>query len=207
MRSQFLLCQSHLAVAHLLWQQFVQPGDIVVDATCGNGHDALVLAKMALQKDPKDSSNLFSGKLLCFDIQQAAIDATKMQLVDFQSQTTYYCMCHSNIASQLQVIQNQHDTKAKLIVYNLGYLPGGDKSLTTNHTTTIESIESVLECICPGGAISITLYPGHYEGSIEEEVVIAFSQTLDPKKWNVTSLQWTNRRAHPRLLLLQKALS
>ena len=56
----------------------------------------------------------------------------------------------------------------KLIVYNLGYLPGSDKLLTTKTSSTLLSVEKALSLIAPNGAISITCYPGHEEGKKEE---------------------------------------
>ena len=39
--------QSHLTLAHALWRSTVRPGDVVVDATAGRGHDTAVLAELA----------------------------------------------------------------------------------------------------------------------------------------------------------------
>ena len=36
---------SHLGLAHSIWGQVLRPGSVVVDATCGNGHGALAIAK------------------------------------------------------------------------------------------------------------------------------------------------------------------
>lgn len=47
--------------------------------------------------------------------------------------------------------------------YNLGWLPGGDKSITTNLEDTIASIDSAKRLIKSGGMISVMLYAGHTE--------------------------------------------
>ena len=59
----------HTLNAHRLWNSIIRAGDTVIDATCGNGHDSLVLAKQTLTKT--------SGHLYCIDIQQSAILSTQ----------------------------------------------------------------------------------------------------------------------------------
>ena len=189
MRARFSLFQGHIDLAHSFWKKIVSPGDTVVDATCGNGFDSLILAKLALHNN--------QGHLFCFDIQNQAIEATKGKLKEYP-QVTYIHGSHSTIKEVLQ------DTQAKLIVYNLGYLPGAAKSITTKHTSTLESIEKALLCLCPGGVISITCYPGHDEGKIEESVIMQFCKSLSPANWGVSSHSWPNRNNHPHLIFIQK---
>lgn len=178
----------HIQLAHTFWKQLVHMDDTVVDATCGNGYDSHVLAKLGV------------GKLFCFDIQERAIVITKTRLEGYLERVTFVHGSHSTLKEALQGLQ------PKLIVYNLGYLPGGDKSLTTELASTIESLHSAIECIAPGGAISITCYPGHKEGKIEEAAVVRFCQDLAPKEWTVSSHSWLNRSNHPHLIFIQKSL-
>jgi len=194
-RSQFPLFQSHLDLAHRYWQEIIRPGDHVVDATCGNGHDTLALAKMAITPE--------KGRVTAIDIQPNAIEATK-KLVQTQlsyeitSRIDFVTGCHS-------FLENQFPRQSiKLIVYNLGYLPGTDKSLTTNVHTTWQSIQEALELIAYGGAISVTCYPGHPEGKLEEDYLIQQVALLDPKEWSCCHHRWLNRRSSPSLLLLQR---
>lgn len=193
MRPQFALFQSHLDLAHNFWKKIIQPGDSVVDATLGNGYDALVLAKLA------------SGILYGFDIQKVAINATKERLAsaldtEAMQKVRLYELCHSKIA---EIVPKE---SVKLIVYNLGYLPGQDKSLTTKKDTTVLSIQESLNLILPGGLISITCYPGHEAGLIEDEAVTRFCETLDPKVWNASSHRFLNRKLHPHVICLQKQM-
>jgi len=189
MRHQFSLFQSHLDLAHKLCKELVCPGDIVCDATCGNGNDAYFLATLALQ-DPK-------GKLFCFDIQEKAIEKTEEKLKSFLNQVVFIHDCHSTIS--------EHVKEAKCIMYNLGYLPGSDKSITTICNTTLTSIQAAFGCLKPGGALFITCYPGHDEGKRETDKVLALCQTLDPKLWSVCCHTWQNRSAAPQLVIVQKA--
>jgi hypothetical protein len=197
MRPKFSLFQSHLDLAHDLWARCIFPGDTVVDATLGNGYDSLFLSKLALKDD--------SGKFYAFDIQKKAHIASQERLKaelspSKYSRISFHEICHSRIGEVVPA------NSAKLIVYNLGYLPGEDKSLTTQSESTLLSLTSSLSLISPGGLISITCYPGHEAGLIEEERLVAFCAELDPKVWNVSSHRFLNRRLHPHLLLLQKAL-
>ena len=190
MRPQFSLFQSHLDLAHELWKGHVLPGDTVVDATLGNGHDALFLARLALRDE--------SGTLFAFDIQKrahtASLERLKQSLTPSQmSKISFHEMCHSRIGEVVPV------GSAKLIVYNLGYLPGEDKSVTTKEESTLLSLASSLNLITSSGLISITCYPGHAAGRIEEQAVTSFCERLDPKVWNVSSHRFLNRREHPHL--------
>lgn len=182
---------SHLDIAHTFWQKIVCHGDTVIDATAGNGHDSLFLASLALG----DSG----GKLIALDIQKSAIDNTKCRLKDFpEKQISLYEMCHSRLKEVAA------PESVKLIAFNLGYLPGGDKSLTTRTLSTLAAIKAALDLIIPGGLVSITCYPGHAEGLVEENAILPFCQALDPKVWSVSSHTFINRTRHPHLILLQR---
>jgi len=193
----FPLFQSHLDLAHSYWKSIILPGDCVVDATCGNGHDTLFIAQLALNEEKK-------GLVIAIDTQKQAIEATRERLATSLSSellpsVSFINQCHSQFPDDLP------KESVKLIVYNLGYLPGGDKSLTTQNKTTLESLAQALTLICRGGAISITCYPGHPEGKVEEQLILEFISTLDPKKWNCCHHRWMNRKQSPSLLLIQRS--
>ena len=69
MRPTFSLFQSHIDLAHCLWKRLISPEDIVIDATCGNGHDALLLSTLAHR-----------GTIHLFDIQPQAIENSYQRL-------------------------------------------------------------------------------------------------------------------------------
>lgn len=196
MRTQYPLFQSHLDLAHHYWQLLLSPGDIAIDATCGNGHDTLKLAQLILQPE--------AGKLYACDIQAPAIETTRHYLLSHLSpqqfnRTEFILGCHSQFPPSIQ------SGVVKLVVYNLGYLPGSIKEFTTLVATTLKSIEQAQELLMPGGAISITCYPGHPEGAAEEEALLAYVSQLSPMEWSCCHHRWLNRRQSPSLLLLQKA--
>lgn len=147
----------HIKKAHSLWKGIVQPADTVIDATCGNGHDSLILSTLVPE-----------GTLYVFDIQKEALEKTKEKLTH-----THYIPIHGSHAQFPPEIQKG---SVRLIVYNLGYLPGGDKSITTLTESTLESIQNALPLLTPDGILSITLYPGHPEGFCESQAVLEFAK-------------------------------
>lgn len=197
MYARYPLFHSHLDLAHKQWQLIVRPGDIVIDATCGNGHDSLVLARLALTEE--------SGSLIAIDLQQEAIDAAKerlaRELTSAQfSRVEFHIGCHSSFPGHLI------PSTVKLAAYNLGYLPGGDKKVTTLSQSTLMSIQNAMELIQDGGLISIACYPGHSAGKVEEGDILNFLEGLDPKGWSACHMRWMNRKNSPSLVLLQKPI-
>ncbi|TXI40270.1 MAG: methyltransferase domain-containing protein [Nitrosomonas sp.] len=192
----FPLFRSHLDLAHTYWKQLVSIGDTVIDATCGNGHDTLMLARLVID----DSA----GDVYGLDIQSTAIDNSRQLL--HQELPTHHLQrihllqqCHSTFPDMITA------ASVKLIVYNLGYLPGGNKSLTTRVETTLQSLNAAVKLLSPGGCLSITLYPGHPEGAIEESQVLPLIRSLSSSEWSCCHHQWINRPiSAPSLLLVQK---
>ena len=196
--AKFALFQSHLDLAHSYWKQLVSIGDIVIDATCGNGNDTLVLAKLALSDH--------SGSLFAMDIQENAILTTQKLLQQHLNPNQYakVAFLQGSHSSFPQEIPKESVT---LITYNLGYLPGGNKKLTTKKESTLESLQNALLLLKPAGSISITCYPGHPEGKEEETSVLEFVSQLNPSQWSSCYHQWLNRKNSPSLLIIQKSLS
>jgi hypothetical protein len=187
---------THLTFAHRDWAHLLQPGDRVIDATCGNGHDTLVLAQLVLRDD-------LDQILYALDIQEKAIHATRERLAAHLSPSLFKKIklihtCHSRFPGELAA------ASVKLIVYNLGYLPGGNKSITTRTETTLASLLNALTLIQPGGALSITCYPGHSEGKKEEKQIIDWASSLDSREWSCRHHRWLNRLHSPSLLIVGK---
>jgi putative rRNA methylase len=90
-------------------------------------------------------------------------------------------------------------------IYNLGYLPGGDKSITTVYDTTIESIKGSLELLNKGGIVAIAIYHGHEEGQKEKDEVLLFLQNLSSKEYGVMLHKYLNRsNIAPLLVIVEK---
>lgn len=172
-----------LKLGHAIWSHHLKKGGRAVDATCGNGHDTLFLAKLNL------------SHLYVFDIQEKALFATQ-EKVGTRQNISYHLGCHSLFEGVEPPID--------LIVYNLGYLPGGDKSVTTRAETTVQSIEKGLSFLSSKGLMSLTLYPGHPEGKREEEALLELSSLFLPKNFQVSHHRILNRLSAPSLLLIRK---
>jgi Putative rRNA methylase len=164
---------NHLHTAHALWREHLRPGDTAIDATCGNGHDTQILADLV---GP-------AGTLLSYDIQPQALQNAQARLP--HQQIIWKHQCHSQIL-----------LPARLVVYNLGYLPGGDKSITTQTDTTLKSLKKALEA----DAISIMCYPGHTEGARELTAITQFLKDLSG--WEITPYRW--KAGAPTLLWMKQ---
>lgn len=178
----------HLAFAHAFWSKVLSPSDFAIDATCGNGHDTLALAKLLPQ-----------GKVFAFDLQEAAIEKTRQRLIHegLENRVTLFHQSHEDF---LEILSQS----IQLIVYNLGYLPGGDKSLTTQTSVTLKSIQNALPLLKKGGVIFMTLYPGHPEGAIEAEAVLEFTKELSKDIWSIHHESFTTKASAPSVLYVVK---
>ena len=128
------------------------------------------------------------------DIQEAAIRETRAKVPSAR----FFMGCHS------QLPEEAFSPNLKLITYNLGYLPGSDKTLTTRLETTRKSLKMALNGIPIGGVVSITFYPGHSEGLREFHCLLPFLQDLDSKSFCVSTHSWINRNKAPILAFILK---
>lgn len=179
------MVQDVLPFVHSILEKAVSKEDIVIDATLGNGHDTLFLSKL-------------SKHVHGFDIQKQAITKTtellKQEKVD---NVSLYQLGHENIGDIIQ-------DKVKAITYNLGYLPGSDKSVRTLPDTTIESIKAGTDMLVKQGIITIIVYIGHKGGVAESNSILSFIQELDRKQFRVLKYQFINRLNPPYVLIIEK---
>lgn len=157
-----LVQQAHQAVA-----QVVAPGDIAIDATVGNGHDTLFLAKLVGE----------AGKVYGFDIQEQALDSAwhRLEEAGEASQVSLYHAGHETMAI---LLPESVTGRVCAVMFNLGYLPGGDKQRTTAASTTLAALQSSLSLLAPGGVISLLAYTGHPGGREEAELVKGWAEAL-----------------------------
>ena len=140
----------------------LHPGDTAVDATAGNGHDTLFLARQVGE----------GGRVLAFDIQGEALAATRARLeaAGVARRVTLLETSHHRLGAFVGHLP--HPPRA--VMFNLGYLPGGDRSRITNPASTLPALESALACLAAGGVLSVIAYPGHPGGHQETEAVEAW---------------------------------
>lgn len=177
-----------LATEKELISQHIRAGGVCADFTMGNGHDTLWLSRAVGE----------SGKVYAFDIQQAALDSTAELLKK------------ENAPHNVELILDSHHNagnyiKEKLCVgmFNLGWLPGGDKSITTLRETTLPAIQTAISLLEPNGGILLAVYPGHEEGRIEGELITQYLSTLDRKKICCSKLQIVNSPTSPFFFLIE----
>jgi hypothetical protein len=187
----------HLSLAHAYWKSHLREGDLAIDATSGNGHDSCLLAKILLQHP--------ESLLIGFDIQAVALEQTERLLrqsipEEHLARVLFHRRCHSEIDQ----VPLPH--LPSLIVYNLGYLPGANKNVTTQTSSTMASIQKAARLLGDKGALSITCYPGHPEGAREEEAILDWADSLPSEKWLVCHHRWLNRSAAPSLLWIRSLI-
>jgi tRNA A58 N-methylase Trm61 len=185
------LLRGPVPLAHLLIHRFVRPGDHVIDATCGNGHDTLLLAELAGS----------SGRVWAFDIQQEALEATAARLAE-TGHLDVVVLVHSGHEHMAEQCRGP----VKAVVFNLGYLPGGDRTVITRPESTCAGVEQSLELLQPGGVVIITLYPGHEGGQQERTALETRLAHLPPAGFPVWRMGQINVPATaPYVILIQKA--
>ena len=152
---------------------------VAIDATLGNGYDTDFL------------KDLFED-VYSFDVQEKATSSYK----------------EKNIKN-VNVILDSHENFNKYIkesvdciVYNLGYLPGANKHITTKTDSTMKSIEIGLELLGVNGIMFIAMYPGHEEGAREKDSILKLAKSLNTKHFGVLYQEFINRPNNPPCLLV-----
>jgi tRNA1(Val) A37 N6-methylase TrmN6 len=180
--------------AHDQLRNLLQPGGIAIDATVGNGHDTLFLAE---QVSP-------SGQVYGFDIQQAAIDSTreKFSQTPLSECLTLLHASHAEMADKIPA--HLHD-KINAIMFNLGYLPGGDKSVITLAESTLSALTIASRILAENGVITLLAYPGHQGGDVETDQVNNWCEQLDTEQFEVDTIYSTEYKdSAPRLFVIRK---
>ena len=170
--------------------QVLRPGDTVVDATLGNGHDALRLAGLVGE----------TGTLIGLDIQAEAVARSRERLAEagFMERCELHVLSHERMA---EVVREP----VRLIVFNLGWLPGGDKRVTTHWATTKAAVEAALGLLQPHGVLTVCAYPGHAAGDEERNALPALFAQLRPQDFNVLHQRFLNAGdGAPECFVVQK---
>lgn len=176
-------------LSHLLLRRFIQPGSRVIDATCGNGKDTLLLAELVGD----------TGHVWAFDVQQEALERTAQRLAE------------QNLQQQVSLLHVGHEQMQKLVeaplqavVFNLGWLPGAPREIVTTTATTLTALEASLQLLAPAGLVLITCYPGHEGGDLEAAAVQEWATTLSSCSYFVWRMGQLNVSSDaPFCLLIQ----
>lgn len=175
-------------LAHNAIKPLIKENDVVVDATLGNGYDTIFLSELVPQ-----------GKVYSFDIQKSAIEKVEEFIKE-------------NNINNVVLINTGHERmdeyvseKPMAIMFNLGYLPGGDKEITTMPDTTVEAVEKGLEMLHLGGVMTIEVYTGHNTGEDEARKLEGYIKNLPAKEFSVMKINFLNKnRKAPFLIIIEK---
>lgn len=179
-----------LPYAKGLMEKAVKNGDAVVDATLGNGYDTLFLANLVGE----------AGRVYGFDVQEQAVAATKERLCKngLSERVTLFHRGHEHLDA---CIPSEEHGKITGAIFNLGYLPGSDKSIVTKPNTTISAVEQLLKMMAPEGIIVIVIYHGHPGGEIERNQLLQYCEELDQKVAHVLQYQFINQKNNPPFIV------
>ena len=171
-----------------LLEKAVKPGDTVIDGTAGNGYDTLFLAELVGA----------TGKVFSFDVQSEAIISTQSKLdeANFQNVT----LIHDGHQHVLQYVNEE----VSAAIFNLGYLPGSDQSITTAGDTTWKAVTDLLSLLKKNGIIILVIYHGHEEGKVERHYLEQCLATLDSSTTQVLQYQFINRPTAPFIVAIEK---
>ena len=189
MKRLSLVKEAHAAILRSL-----QPGEIALDATVGNGHDTQFLAEQVGT----------AGHVYGFDIQVEALTAARLKLEqhDLSNRVTLIHDSHAHIA---EAIPKSHHGTIKAVMFNLGYLPGSDKSVITQTESTLAALNAATEILAPKAVLTVLAYPGHAGGDIETGEVQNWARHLDSRHFSVNFIAGTERKStSPSLIIIEK---
>lgn len=178
-----------LEMNHFILKQHIKLSDTVIDATMGNGHDTLLLAQLVGK----------NGVVHAFDIQEQAIKNTTTLLnnANCLEQCKLHHIGHEHIHT---ILDNPISISAA--TFNLGYLPGGDKAITTTPNHTIQAIKQLLPLLKKNGIITLVAYHGHDMGKIEKNNLEVFLKTLSQEIFSVAKYEFLNQMNTPPILFV-----
>ena len=169
-------------------QANIKEDSVLADFTMGNGHDTLYLCSLV----PK-------GKVYAFDIQKEALENTRARLDE------------AGVTADANLILDSHANAKKYIdgtidagMFNLGYRPGGNKSVHTMRESTLPAVRDAVDMLKKGGILVISVYPGHDEGRIEGEMLLEMLAEYDKKLYCVSHFHLVNSPDAPFVIAVEK---
>lgn len=177
-----------LPFAKVVLKKAINVGDVVIDATCGKGNDTVFLSELVGA----------DGQVFAFDVQEVAIKQTANRLKGAGIENvTLIKDGHEQVLTYIS-------GEISAAVFNLGYLPGSDKVVTTNGNTTWKAVVDMLSLLKVGGVIVLVIYHGHEAGKVERAEIEARITTLDPSETEVLRYEFLNKNDAPYVIALEK---
>ena len=140
--------------------QVIMPGDRAVDATMGNGWDSLFLAEKVGEE----------GRVFAFDVQAEALESTRKKLVK------------AGLLERCELFRKGHEEMEEVVapevgavMFNLGYLPYAEKTITTGRETTLQALGAAASLLRKGGILTVICYRGHPGGQEEASGVLLWA--------------------------------
>jgi tRNA G37 N-methylase Trm5 len=178
--------KNSLGQSHDIIKRVVKEGDSVIDATAGNGNDTLFLASLVGK----------AGKVYAFDIQNAAVENTEKKLSS------------AGMLERVTIINDSHHRmdkyvkeEIKAVMFNLGYLPGGNHSIGTKGETTVEALVKAMRLLQDDGIITVVVYYGGDSGFEEKEILMEYIKNIDSKLFTVMKTEFINQKNCPPILV------
>jgi hypothetical protein len=160
------------------------PGDAVVDATAGNGHDTLFLARRVLP----------GGRVVAYDMQAMAVASTRRRLEEAEVDLSGVTLITAGHETLNETLPAELRGRLRACMFNLGYLPGGDKQRITQVDTTLSALEQATENLAEDGVLTVVVYPGHDGGREEAASVESWMASLSPDFWECQKMAFLNFR-------------
>ena len=170
-----------LAMVHNFLRRHVRPGAVCIDATAGRGRDTALLCRLA---GP-------DGRVLAFDIQQCALDATAALLASEGLRAELHLDSHANMARYAAA------GSVDCVVFNFGRLPGGDPRIMTRADSSVAAVQAALTLLKPGGVMALAIYYGGANGYDERDALLEALRGVDERACSVLCCDWRNRGGDP----------
>lgn len=174
---------SALEVAHGFIARHLRPGGFCIDATAGRGRDTAFLCGLTGE----------TGRVVALDIQEEAVRSTNELLL----RSGLGHIGRAVLDSHRNIAAYAREGEVDCIVFNFGWLPGGDHSIQTKPETSIAAVAEGLRLLREGGIMSLCIYSGGESGFAERDALLAFLPTLDPQRYTVVVSEFVNRGGNP----------
>ena len=163
-----------------LIERALYPGAVAVDATLGNGHDALWLCGLVGE----------AGRVYGFDVQAEAVERSRARLVEagVEARATLILDGHQNMLSYVA------PESADAVMFNLGWLPGAAHGVTTRTETTLQAVHAALTVLKEDGVMTVCVYPGHEEGARELNALLDWAENLNSARYSAMVRRYVNQK-------------
>ena len=176
-------------IAKSFFKDKIPQNGTAVDFTMGNGYDTLFLSTLVPE-----------GQVYAFDIQESAVESTRSRLEENRVENV--CLIHDSHANVKEYVK----VPVNAAMFNLGYLPGGDKSIHTMRESTVKAVQSALEILAPGGVLTVSVYPGHAEGRAEGDMLCEMFSQTDRHVYSVLQCRMLNSPDSPFIIAVERSM-